>query len=127
MYLVHALITFIILKKNDRKGVVHMTNLPSVSQIMVFVGVMAFIVSVITEAMKKWSWFDKKVPSALVVLSLSVILCPVTMLGLAAHYGVAIDWFMVFSSFIAAFIVALVSMDGWERVTELAEKLIKKK
>ena len=30
-------------------------------------------------------------------------------------------------SFIAAFIVALVSMDGWERVTELAEKLIRKK
>jgi len=33
---------------------------------------------------------------------------------------------MVFASFIAAFIVALVSMDGWERVTELAEKLIRK-
>ena len=40
---------------------------------------------------------------------------------------VAIEWFMVFASFIAAFIVALVSMDGWERVTELAEKLIRKK
>lgn len=68
-----------------------------------------------------------KVPTALTVIILSLILCPVCLLGLAAYYGVAIEWFMVFASFIAAFIVALVSMDGWERVTELAEKLIRKK
>ena len=128
MYLVHALIVLcVILKKNDRKGVVCMTNFTAdVSQMIVFSGVMAFIVSVITEALKKWTWFDKKVPTALTVILLSLILCPVCLLGLAAYYGVAIEWFMVFASFIAAFIVALVSMDGWERVTELAEKLIRK-
>ena len=109
-----------------------MTNFTvDVSQIVLFIGVMAFIVSIITEALKKWTWFDKKVPTALTViilsLILSLILCPVCLLGLAAYYGVAIEWFMVFASFIAAFIVALVSMDGWERVTELAEKLIRKK
>jgi hypothetical protein len=129
MYLVHALIVLcVILKKNDRKGVVCMTNFTAdVSQIVLFIGVMAFIVSIITEALKKWTWFDKKVPTALTVIILSLILCPVCLLGLAAYYGVAIEWFMVFASFIAAFIVALVSMDGWERVTELAEKLIRKK
>lgn len=102
-----------------------MTNFTvDVSQIVLFIGVMAFIVSIITEALKKWTWFDKKVPTALTVIILSLILCPVCLLGLAAYYGVAIEWFMVFASFIAAFIVALVSMDGWERVTELAEKLM---
>ena len=67
MYLVHALIVLcIILKKIDRKGVVCMTNFTAdVSQIIVFIGVMAFIVSVITEALKKWTWFDRKVPTAL--------------------------------------------------------------
>lgn len=105
-----------------------MTNFTAdVSQIVLFIGVMAFIVSIITEALKKWTWFDKKVPTALTVIILSLILCPVCLLGLAAYYGVAIEWFMVFASFIVAFIVALVSMDGWERVTELAEKLIRKK
>ena len=66
MYLVHALIVLcIILKKNDRKGVVCMTNFTvDVSQIVLFIGVMAFIVSIITEALKKWTWFDKKVPTA---------------------------------------------------------------
>ena len=96
MYLVHALIVLcIILKKNDRKGVVCMTNFTvDVSQIVLFIGVMAFIVSIITEALKKWTWFDKKVPTALTVIILSLILCPVCLLGLAAYYGVAIEWFM---------------------------------
>jgi len=98
-----------------------------VSQIIVFVGVMAFLVSCITETLKKWAWFDAKVPTALTVIVLSLILCPTSMLGMAAYYGVPIEHFMVFASFIAAFIVALVAMDGWERVTELAEKLIRKK
>lgn len=97
-----------------------------VSQIVTFIGVMAFIVSVITEVLKKWTWFDTKVPTALTVIILSLILCPVSMLGLASYYGAVIEWFMVFASFITAFLVAMVSMDGWERVTELAQRLIRK-
>lgn len=97
-----------------------------VSQVIIFIGVMAFIVSVITEALKKWTWFDRKVPSELVVICLSLILCPACLFGLASYYGIAIEWFMVFASFIAAFVVALVSMDGWERVTDLAGRMIRK-
>lgn len=116
----------VILKTLNKKGVVFMKNITDVSQIVVFVGIMAFLVSCITETLKKWTWFDAKVPTALTVILLSLILCPLCLLGLAAYYGVVIEWFMVFASFITAFIVALVSMDGWERVTELAEKLIRK-
>ena len=48
-----------------------MTNFTvDVSQIVLFIGVMAFIVSIITEALKKWTWFDKKVPTALTVIIL---------------------------------------------------------
>lgn len=103
-----------------------MTNF-DVSQVIVFIGVMAFIVSVVTEALKKWEWFEEKVPTALTVICLSLILCPACMFGLVAYYGIAIEWFMVFAAFIAAFIVALVSMDGWERVTELADRMIRKR
>lgn len=103
-----------------------MTNF-DVSQVIVFIGVMAFIVSVVTEALKKWEWFEEKVPTALTVICLSLILCPACLFGLAAYYGIAIEWFMVFASFIAAFIVALVAMDGWERVTDLAGRMIRKR
>lgn len=90
-----------------------MTNFTvDVSQIVLFIGVMAFIVSIITEALKKWTWFDKKVPTALTVIILSLILCPVCLLGLAAYYGVAIEWFMVFASFIACLHCGVV-VNGW--------------
>lgn len=120
---------YVVFGKIDKKeeGVVNMKNFADgMSQIVVFIGVMAFIVSAITEALKKWAWFDYKVPTALTVIVLSLIICPVTMLGLASYYGVVIGWFAVFASFIAAFIVALVAMDGWERVTELAGRMIRK-
>ena len=103
-----------------------MTGFADVSQVIAFLGTMAFIVSVVTEALKKWIWFEARVPTALTVIVLSLILCPACMLGMASYYGIAIGWFMVFASFIAAFIVALVAMEGWERVTELAGRLIRK-
>lgn len=98
----------------------------NVSQIILFVGAMAFVVSTITEALKHWKWFDQKVPTALTVIIISMVLCPITLLALAAYYQVTVEWFMVFASFLAAFVVALVTMDGWERINELAGKLIKR-
>lgn len=95
------------------------------SQVIMIIGILAFLVSAITEALKKWQWFNKKVPTALVVIGTSLILCPITMLGMAAYYQITIEWYMVFASFIAAFVVALIAMDGWERVIDLANRFIK--
>lgn len=128
MDIIHALIVFaLFLKKLTRKGVIIMTKLTTdLSQLVLYIGVLAFVVSVITEALKKWKWFDKKVPTALVVIGLSLVLCPLSLFGMMSYLNQPIEWYMVFASVMAAFIVALVSMDGWERLKELAEKLIKK-
>lgn len=91
---------------------------------VMFIGVMAFFVSCITEVLKHITWLDKHVPTAAVVIVLSLVLCPVGFAGLAKYYKIALDWFMVFASFIAAFIVALVSMDGWEKFYELKERFV---
>lgn len=102
------------------------TLFTDLTQVIALIGIMAFFVSVVTETLKKIPWMEKKVPTALVVIVLSVILCPVCMVGLAAYYGAVIEWYMVFASFIAAFVVALVAMDGWERITDLAQRFIRK-
>jgi hypothetical protein len=34
-------------------------------------------------------------------------------------YGIVIEWYYVFASFLEAFIVYLVSTGGWERITEI--------
>lgn len=38
-----------------------------------------------------------------------------------------IEWFEVFGSFLAAFVVAKVSMGVWDDVTEIFDKMIKHK
>lgn len=96
------------------------------ASLSIFLGVMAFIVSIVTEVLKKWEWFDKKMPTALTVIILSIILCPLSLLGLASYYGMVIEWYMVFAAFIAAFIVALIAMDGWERLTDLKDRFIRR-
>lgn len=97
------------------------------SKLVIAVGILAFLVSVIVQVLKQVKWLEERIPTQITVIAVSLVLCPVAMSAMASYYSVPIDWFMVFASFIAAFVVALVSMDGWERVSELASRLIRKK
>ena len=85
------------------------------------IGVMAFIVSVITQVIKSWPGLEK-LPTAAVVIVLSLILCPAAFMALMAWHKQPITWYMVFACMIAAFVVALVAMDGWERIKEIWER-----
>lgn len=88
-----------------------------VTYLVAAIGVMAFVVSVITQVIKKMPGL-KNIPTATVVV-LSLVLCPVALVALLTWQGQAITWYMIFACMIAAFVVALVSMDGWERVAEI--------
>ena len=85
------------------------------------IGVMAFIVSVITQVIKSWPGLEK-LPTAAVVIVLSLILCPAAFMALMAWQKQPITWYMVFACMIAASVVALVAMDGWERIKEIWER-----
>ena len=85
------------------------------------VGAMAFLVSVITQVIKSWPGLGK-LPTSAVVIVLSLILCPLTLLSLLSYLGQAITWYMIFACMIAAFIVALVAMNGWEKVNEIWQR-----
>ena len=85
------------------------------------IGVMAFIVSVITQVIKSWPGLEN-LPTAAVVIVLSLILCPAAFMALMAWQKQPITWYMVFACMIAAFVVALVAMDGWERIKEIWER-----
>lgn len=86
--------------------------------VLVAIGMMAFLVSVITQVIKELPWF-KQIPTAAVVIVLSLVLCPIALAALMAWLSKPITWYMLFACMIAAFIVALVAMDGWERIAEI--------
>ena len=96
------------------------------SYLLIAIGVMAFLVSAITQVIKSWPGLDE-LPTAAVVIVLSLILCPVSMIALMYWQHVPIAWYMIFACFIAAFIVALVAMGGWEKVADIWKRTAYKK
>ena len=91
------------------------------SCLLIAIGVMAFIVSAMTQVIKSWPGLGS-LPTSAVVIVLSLVLCPVTFVAMMAWLGMPIEWYMVFACMVAAFVVALVSMDGWERLKEIWER-----
>ena len=51
-----------------------------VSVAVAFVGLMAFLVSVITEGLKRIKWIEERIPTAITVIVLSLVLCPTCLL-----------------------------------------------
>ena len=88
------------------------------SYILTGIGVLAFLVSAIVQTIKEMPEL-KKVQTNAVALITSLILTPASVIVLCTYYKIEIEWYYIFASFIAAFIVYLVSTGGWERVTEM--------
>lgn len=92
-----------------------------VSYALIAIGVMAFLVSAITQVVKSWPGLDK-LPTSAVVIVLSLVLSPACLVALLYWLKQPIEWYMVFACVLAAFIVALVAMDGWERLKEIWDR-----
>ena len=85
------------------------------------VGVLAFLVSAIVQAIKELPGLQR-VPTSVVALAVSLILCPLAVVIACQYLKLVVTWYYVFASFIAAFIVYLVATGGWERVAQLWER-----
>ena len=99
-----------------------MLNMELVMQFFTYalmaVGGLAFLVSMITQVIKEMP-FLRNLPTNVVALAVSMILCPLAVIVACQYFKIVILWYYVFASFIAAFMVYLVSTGGWERVTEM--------
>ena len=87
-----------------------------ISYLLTGIGVLAFLVSVIVQAVKEMPVF-KKIPTSVVALAVSLILTPISVIVLCNYYRIVIEWYYIVAAIVAAFIVYLVSTGGWERVT----------
>ena len=96
------------------------------SYLLIAIGVMAFIVSAITQVIKSWPGLDK-LPTSAVVIVLSLVLCPLALVMIMAYLNQPIVWYMIVACVIVAFLVALVAMGGWEKISEIWQRTKYKK
>lgn len=91
------------------------------SYVLIAIGMMAFLVSAITQLIKELPWF-KQIPTSVLVFILALVLCPVSFLAMMEWLGQPVEWYMMFACMMAAFIVALIALDGWERVKKIWDR-----
>lgn len=92
-----------------------------VTYALMAIGLLAFVVAVIVQVIKELPGI-KNIPTSVVALVASMILCPLAVIIACQYYKIVIVWYYVFASFIAAFIVYLVATGGWERVAEMWQR-----
>lgn len=90
----------------------------SLSQLMVAIGALAFVVSVITELIKGIGVF-KKIPTDIVVIILSMVLTVVAFFAYAQYAALVVTWYLIVAAIIGGFFVAFITMYGWSKLKEL--------
>lgn len=94
------------------------------SLIITGIGLIAFVVSVITAVTKEIGVL-KKIPTSLQVLVLSVLLSPFALGAYSSYSGVKMEWYAWVCSVICGFISAFVAMYGWDKLSEMYSRFRK--
>jgi len=95
-----------------------------ITQAILLVSLLAFTVSVITEVLKApLKIVDRN--SALSVIILSLVLTPITVIAYCQYQSYEMTWYMYVGSVVGGFMVAFISMFGWEKIQELYNKYVK--
>lgn len=89
------------------------------------IAILAFIVSIIVEVTKGFS-FVKKIPTDLVVIVVSMVVTLVSYLGAISYFNRAFAWYELVVAIVAAFVVAFISMYGWEKLSSLWDRFKQK-
>lgn len=87
-------------------------------------GMLAFAVSVIVEVTKEIPGI-KKMPTKLLVIIVSLLVTVVSLFIYAAYAAIIVLWYYVALAIFAAFVVAYISMYGWDTLKELKDRFVK--
>ena len=86
--------------------------------ILAVIGALAFMVSVITQVFKGVGILSK-IPTDILVFVLSIGLTVTAFIAYMQHIQQAILWYMIIAAIMAGFIVAFVTMYGWDKFNDL--------
>lgn len=88
---------------------------------LALLGALAFLVSIVVQVIKELPGLTK-IPTCIVALVTSLVLCPVALVVLCTYFKIVITWYYVFAAFLAAFVVYLVATGGWEKIKEIWDR-----
>lgn len=102
------------------------TILTNMTLLIAVIGVLAFIVSLITQVFKGVGGLAK-IPTDILVLVLSIGITVTAFVAYMQYIQQVIIWYMIIAAILAGFIVAFVAMYGWEKLSELWKRFYKGK
>ena len=85
------------------------------------VGVLAFVVSMITQVIKEMPGLVQ-LPTSAVVLVVSLIVSLLAVVIFCQYCNIMMLWYYWIAAVVAAFIVYLVATGGWDRVTDIWDR-----
>lgn len=91
--------------------------------VLMVLGILACMTIVITEMIKDL-WFVRNAPTKLVALAVSFV---VTAGAMLLYFGLkqeAFVWWYLVAAFFAAFVVGYLSINGWDTLYEIWERLV---
>ena len=89
--------------------------------IVAAMGIIAAIVSIITEMTKNIGYL-KKIPTILQVIVVSVVLWVLLYTALISAGVFVFEWFMLVAAIIAGVITAYISSYGWEKLNDVFKR-----
>ena len=92
--------------------------LQNTALLLAIIGVLAFMVSVITQVFKGVGVLAK-IPTDILVFVLSIGLTVTAFVAYMQYIQQVILWYMILAAIMAGFLVAFVAMYGWEKLSEL--------
>ena len=102
------------------------TILTNMTLLIAAIGVLAFIVSLITQVFKGVGVLAK-IPTDILVLVLSIGITVTAFVAYMQYIQQVIIWYTIIAAILAGFIVAFVAMYGWEKLSELWKRFYKGK
>ena len=86
--------------------------------ILTSIGAMATFVTIVTEFTKTWGFLDR-IPTSLQVLAVSMLVSVLSVVIYVQMQKAEMVWYYIVGAIVLGWIVAYVSMYGWEKLTEM--------
>lgn len=91
------------------------------SYLFMAVGGAAFLTTLITQVIKEMPGL-RSIQTNVVALTIAFVLCITFTVAGCEYFEVAMKWYYIFASVLAAFIVYLISTGGWEKVKKMWDR-----